>query len=163
MRKKEHESKVRLTKQDIKNGKLESAEQRMGKEDGGLARHSVKCKGEIEWEKAEVVAMEKGLRQRKAREGIESLREQQSGREALNNFEQSLSMFLLWFMQEMVSSSSCVYCIFARATNSYVFIFVCVGVMYSGEYDVCDVTLSVYPHRTSLKNMPGHGGNRTYD
>ena len=24
-------------------------------------------------------------------------------------------------------------------------------------------TLSVYPHRASLKNMPGHGGNRTYD
>ena len=42
-------------------------------------------------------------------------------------------------------------------------IFFCVGVMYSGEYDACDVTLSVYPHRTSLKNMPGHGGNRTYD
>ena len=35
--------------------------------------------------------------------------------------------------------------------------------MYSGEYDACDVTLSVYPHRTSLKNMPEHGGNRTYD
>ena len=35
--------------------------------------------------------------------------------------------------------------------------------MYSGEYDVCDVTLSVYPHRASLKNMPDHGGNRTYD
>ena len=35
--------------------------------------------------------------------------------------------------------------------------------MYSGEYDVCDVTLSVYPHRASLKNMPGHGGNRTLD
>ena len=35
--------------------------------------------------------------------------------------------------------------------------------MYPGEYDVCDVTLSVYPHRASLKNMPGHGGNRTYD
>ena len=30
-------------------------------------------------------------------------------------------------------------------------------------YDVCDVTLSVYPHRASLENMPGHGGNRTYD
>ena len=41
--------------------------------------------------------------------------------------------------------------------------FFCVGVMYSGEYDVCGVTLSVYPHRASLKNMPGHGGNRTYD
>jgi hypothetical protein len=31
-----------------------------------------------------------------------------------------------------------------------------VGVVYSGEYDVCDVTLSVYPHRANLKNMPGH-------
>ena len=28
---------------------------------------------------------------------------------------------------------------------------------------LCDVTLSVYPHREGLKNMPGHGGNRTYD
>ena len=26
--------------------------------------------------------------------------------------------------------------------------------MYSGEYDACDVTLSVYPHRPGLKNMP---------
>jgi hypothetical protein len=42
-------------------------------------------------------------------------------------------------------------------------IFLCIGVMYSGEYDVCDVTLSVYPNRPSLKNMPDHGGNRTYD
>ena len=24
-------------------------------------------------------------------------------------------------------------------------------------------TLNVYPHRASLKNMPGHGGIRTYD
>ena len=45
-RKKEHMSKVRLTGEDIKNGKLESAEERMGKEDGGLARHSVDC----EWD-----------------------------------------------------------------------------------------------------------------
>ena len=28
-------------------------------------------------------------------------------------------------------------------------LFVCVGVMYSGEYDVCGVTLSVHQHRTS--------------
>ena len=28
--------------------------------------------------------------------------------------------------------------------------------------DACDVTLSVYLHRATLKNMPGHGGNRTY-
>ena len=46
----------------------------------------------------------------------------------------------------------------------YIYIyFFCVGVVYSGEYDICDVTLSVYPHRASLKNMPDHGGNRTYD
>ena len=30
-------------------------------------------------------------------------------------------------------------------------------------YDACDVTLSVYPQRAILKNMPDHGGNRTYD
>ena len=30
-------------------------------------------------------------------------------------------------------------------------------------FNACDVTLSVYPHRASLKNMPGHGVNRTYD
>ena len=24
------------------------------------------------------------------------------------------------------------------------------------KLDACDVTLSVYPHRESLKNMPGH-------
>ena len=35
--------------------------------------------------------------------------------------------------------------------------------MYSGEYDVYDVTLSVYPLRASFKCMPRHGGNRTYD
>jgi hypothetical protein len=28
-----------------------------------------------------------------------------------------------------------------------------VGVMYSGEYDACDVTLSVYPHCAGLKNL----------
>jgi hypothetical protein len=28
-------------------------------------------------------------------------------------------------------------------------LFVCVDVMYSGEYDVCDVTLSVHPHLAS--------------
>ena len=29
-------------------------------------------------------------------------------------------------------------------------IFVCVGVMFSGEYDVCDVTLSVHPSEDVL-------------
>jgi hypothetical protein len=35
----------------------------------------------------------------------------------------------------------------------------CVGVVYKGEYDVGNVTLSVYPRRASFKNMPGHGGD----
>ena len=30
-------------------------------------------------------------------------------------------------------------------------------------FDVSVATLSVYPHRASLKNIPGHGGIRTYD
>ena len=51
----------------------------------------------------------------------------------------------------------------AENGQPYKCFFFCVGVMYSGEYDACDVTLSVYPHRASLKNMPGHGGNQTYD
>jgi hypothetical protein len=34
-------------------------------------------------------------------------------------------------------------------TASDELLFVCVGVMYSGEYDVCGVTLSVHPHRAS--------------
>ena len=35
--------------------------------------------------------------------------------------------------------------------NRYDKHFVCVGVMYSGEYDVCGVTLSVH--------LPDHGGS----
>jgi hypothetical protein len=52
---------------------------------------------------------------------------------------------------------------FSRVSTRLKWFFFCAGVVYSGEYDVCDVTLSVYPHRTSLKNIPGHGGNRTSD
>ena len=46
---------------------------------------------------------------------------------------------------------------------SIFFQFFCVDVMYSGEYDACDVSMSVYPHRARLKNMPVHDGNRTHD
>ena len=37
--------------------------------------------------------------------------------------------------------------------------------IFKTSYYTCllDVTLSVYPHRAGLKNMPGHGGIRTYD
>jgi hypothetical protein len=46
--------------------------------------------------------------------------------------------------------------------SSLLQVFFCLGVMYSGEYDACDVTLSVYPQRESLKNMPDHGGNQAW-
>ena len=51
---KEHESKVRLTHEDMKNGRLRAAKERMGKEDGGLARHSVDCKEGIDWKNTRV-------------------------------------------------------------------------------------------------------------
>jgi hypothetical protein len=31
--------------------------------------------------------------------------------------------------------------------------FFCPGVVYTGEYDVCDVTLSVYPHRIYTQSV----------
>lgn len=42
-RKKEHEEKVNLTLSGIEIGKLMSASEPMGKDDGGLAKHSVNC------------------------------------------------------------------------------------------------------------------------
>ena len=86
-RKKEHESKVRLTNEDLRNGRLAEVNERIGKEDGGLARHSVECLSGIDWEKTRVVMNEYGLRQRKVKEGIESLREMHSGTKVLNSFE----------------------------------------------------------------------------
>ena len=58
-------SKVRLTRQDIEQGRLDSAERRLGKEDGGLASHSIKCESEIDSEKSKIVAMETGYVQTK--------------------------------------------------------------------------------------------------
>ena len=43
-------NKVRLTKADIENGNMESAEKRMNYGDGGLARHSTECKLNIVWD-----------------------------------------------------------------------------------------------------------------
>ena len=69
-------------------GKLSSTEQRMGKEDGGLARHSVECTGNSDWEGAKIVGRETVLRQRKVREGIESLHERHHGMRVLNSHGQ---------------------------------------------------------------------------
>ena len=72
-RKKEHEIKLRLTSEDLKNGKLATAHDRMRKEDGGLARHSVECLSEVDWQNTTNVSKECSLRQRKVKEEIESL------------------------------------------------------------------------------------------
>jgi hypothetical protein len=48
IKRKKHVSKVRLAKEDTRNGKLiVEAEERMEKEDGGLASYSVNCKSGI--------------------------------------------------------------------------------------------------------------------
>jgi hypothetical protein len=56
-----------------------------------------------------------------------------------------------------------IYRFFVLVHNPQYIIVPAIYVMYSGEYYAWDVTLSVYPHQASLKNMPDHGGNRTYD
>ena len=55
MRKKEHEAKVCLSKKDAEEGAIDSAETRMGKEDGGIARHSTQCSQGIDWKESKVV------------------------------------------------------------------------------------------------------------
>ena len=49
-RKKEHMDKVRLTNEDLRKGNILSAEKRVGKEDGGLAQHTMECQSHgAEW------------------------------------------------------------------------------------------------------------------
>ena len=48
-RRKEHHTKVRLTKEDLDAGSIESAN------DGGLAKHTSTCTEEIDWENAKIV------------------------------------------------------------------------------------------------------------
>ena len=86
-RKKEHESKVRSTNEDLRNRKLPEVNERIGREDGGLVRHSVECLRGIDWEKTRVVMSECGLGKRKVKEEIESLREIHSGTKVLNSFK----------------------------------------------------------------------------
>ena len=71
-RKKEHEAKVRWTKRNIEDGEIESVEVRMGKEDGGLAKHSTQCTQGIDWKNSKVIITEGIWKQRNVREGIKS-------------------------------------------------------------------------------------------
>ena len=90
-REKEHRDKVRLTLEDIQNGRMESAEDRMNAGDGGLARHSVECEecpGAIDWDAAKITGRESGAMQRKMLEGVESVKEKYRGRVPLNIYNQ---------------------------------------------------------------------------
>jgi hypothetical protein len=87
----EHQAIVRLTQADLESGNLESAEHRMGKDDGGLAKHDTECPNQIDWDHCRVVGMERDTRQRKVLEGIESLRSQHEGKTVLNNHDQLYS------------------------------------------------------------------------
>ena len=87
VREKEHQNKVRLTKEDIKNGQITSAEKRTSSEDGGLAKHSTQCTNDIDWAAVRILATATGLHQRKVRESIESLREIHHGKVALNSYK----------------------------------------------------------------------------
>ena len=46
----------RLTSEDLHKGNTLSAEKRMGKVDGGLARHNMECQSGVDWGNAEIVA-----------------------------------------------------------------------------------------------------------
>ena len=87
-RRQEHHNKVRLTKQDIEAGNIDSATTRMNTNDGGLAKHSTTCNAGIKWEEAKIVAREERWTQRKFLEGIESLREKKRGITPLNTYNQ---------------------------------------------------------------------------
>jgi len=62
-----------------KKGNTLSSERRMGKEDGGLERHTVECRSGVDWGNADIVARKRGLKQRKVLEGIESLGQKPRG------------------------------------------------------------------------------------
>ena len=84
----EHQASVRLTKADLDAGDMQSAEKRMGKEDGGIARHSTECTKGIDWDSAKVIGLESDWKKRKVLEGIESLRSQHEKKLVLNNHDQ---------------------------------------------------------------------------
>ena len=85
-REKEHQDKVRLTKQDLETGNTERAERRMNDGDGGLAKHASICPHGIDWEGSKIVGKEQKWSQRKYLEGIESLRQKNRGITPLNSY-----------------------------------------------------------------------------
>ena len=105
-REKEHQDKVRLTKQDLETGNTERAERRMNDGDGGLAKHASTCPLGIDWEKSKIVGREQNWTQRKYLEGIESLRQKNRGVTPLNSYnkmEQWQAVLYSFFNDEVIN------------------------------------------------------------
>ena len=82
----EHKAKVRLTLQDVQNGKVKEAQERMNDGDGGLAKHATLCSKGIDWENAKIIGREPRSNQRKYLEGIETLKLKNKGIVPLNAY-----------------------------------------------------------------------------
>ena len=80
--------KVRLTQQDIANGNIDRATERMNTGDGGLAKHNNTCQQTIDWNGAKIVGREAKTTQRKFLEGVMTLKERGKGRIPLNSYNQ---------------------------------------------------------------------------
>ena len=52
--------KIRLTSEDLHKGNTLLVEKRMGKENGGLTRHTIECQIGVDWGNVDSVAREKG-------------------------------------------------------------------------------------------------------
>ena len=80
-RKKKHNAEIRLTKKDLEKGKIESAEIRMGKEGGGIARHSTKCSQGINWKNR------KRTKTKKSQGGNRTRKIKVQGKNPLNSYD----------------------------------------------------------------------------
>ena len=89
--------KVRLTQEDIANGNIDRATDRMNTGDGGLAKHSTTCKQPISWEGAKIGGRESKMTQRKFLEGVITLKERGKGRIPLNAYNQLEPLQLVIF------------------------------------------------------------------
>ena len=78
-KRREHQDKVRLKKEDIQDGNITGATARINDRDGGLAKHATLCPREIDWDGAKIVGKEQNWTQRKLLEGIETLRQMNEG------------------------------------------------------------------------------------
>lgn len=87
-RRKQHSDNIRYTEQDIYTNtemSKQRAEMRTRGIGGGLVKHvAVECERGIDWEKSGPVMQEKGWKQRRVKESIESYRQEMTGKNVLN-------------------------------------------------------------------------------